>query len=153
MKQYIAQQIRIIHQRIIYFNRNINDIFKILKILKKIKKGNLQKNGFVSIISNKLFKIKKIMETTKKETLIKVLESLVPYWSMAEWFLTIVKNNEDNRLNDALYEMITKEIKEIKVINDKAKINNIKEKLKKIKEKEGKETKEYKYLEDLIDNL
>lgn len=113
----------------------------------------MQKNEFVSIISNKLFKIKKIMETAKKETLIKVLESLVPYWSMAEWFLTIVKNNEDNKLNDALYEMITKEIKEIKVINDKAKINNIKEKLKKIKEKEGKESKEYKYLEDLIDNL
>ena len=54
------------------------------------------------------------MKTTKKETLVKVLESLIPYWAQAEWFLMIVKNDEDDSLNDAIYDMITHEIKGIK---------------------------------------
>ena len=90
------------------------------------------------------------MKTTKKETLLKVLESLVPYWSQAEWFLMIVKNNEDDSLNDAIYDMITKEIKGIK---DKSKMENIKDTLKKIREKEEAYNEGYKDLDNLINNL
>ena len=90
------------------------------------------------------------METTKKETLLKVLENLVPYWAQAEWFLMIVKNNEDNSLNDAIYDMITKEIKGIK---DKSKMENIKDTLKKIREKEEAYNEGYKDLDNLINNL
>jgi len=90
------------------------------------------------------------METTKKETLLKVLESLVPYWAQAEWFLMIVKNDEDDSLNDAIYDMITNEIKGIK---DKSKIENIKDTLKKIREKEEAYNEGYKDLDNLIKNL
>ena len=90
------------------------------------------------------------METTKKETLLKVLENLVPYWAQAEWFLMIVKNNEDNSLNDAIYDMITKEIKGIK---DKSKMENIKDTLKKIRGKEEAYNEGYKDLDNLINNL
>lgn len=90
------------------------------------------------------------METTKKETLLKVLESLVPYWAQAEWFLIIVKNDEDDSLNDAIYDMITNEIKGIK---DKSKMGNIKNTLKKIREKEEAYNEGYKDLDNLINNL
>jgi len=90
------------------------------------------------------------METTKKETLLKVLESLVPYWAQAEWFLMIVKNDEDDSLNDAIYDMITNEIKGIK---DKSKMGNIKDTLKKIREKEEAYNEGYKDLDNLINNI
>ena len=90
------------------------------------------------------------MEITKKETLLKVLESLVPYWAQAEWFLMIVKNNEDDSLNDAIYDMITNEIKGIK---DKSKMENIKDTLKKIREKEEAYNEGYKDLDNFINNL
>lgn len=90
------------------------------------------------------------MKTTKKETLLKVLESLIPYWAQAEWFLMIVKNNEDDSLNDAIYDMITNEIKGIK---DKSKMENIKDTLKKIREKEEAYNEGYKDLDNLINNI
>lgn len=90
------------------------------------------------------------MKTTKKETLVKVLESLIPYWAQAEWFLMIVKNDEDDSLNDAIYDMITNEIKGIK---DKSKMGNIKDTLKKIREKEEAYNEGYKDLDNLINNL
>jgi len=90
------------------------------------------------------------MKTTKKETLVKVLESLVPYWAQAEWFLMIVKNDEDDSLNDAIYDMITNEIKGIK---DKSKMGKIKDTLKKIREKEEAYNEGYKDLDNLINNL
>ena len=90
------------------------------------------------------------METTKKETLLKVLENLVPYWAQAEWFLMIVKNDGDDSLNDAIYDMITNEIKGIK---DKSKMGNIKDTLKKIREKEEAYNEGYKDLDNLINNL
>jgi hypothetical protein len=62
----------------------------------------------------------------------------------------IVKNNEDNSLNDAIYDMITKEIKGIK---DKSKMENIKDTLKKIREKEEAYNEGYKDLDNLIKNL
>lgn len=90
------------------------------------------------------------MKTTRKETLLKVLESLVPYWDQAEWFLMIVKNNEDDSLNDAIYDMITNEIKGIK---DKSKMGNIKDTLKKIRDREEAYNEGYKDLDNLINNL
>ena len=90
------------------------------------------------------------MNNSKKETLIKILTSLIPYRSPAEWFLILIENNEDEALIDALYDLITKEIRTIK--NNKN-MNDMKEALNKIKEKEEANSEWYKYLEDLIDNL
>jgi hypothetical protein len=62
----------------------------------------------------------------------------------------IVKNDEDDSLNDAIYDMITNEIKGIK---DKSKMENIKDTLKKIREKEEVYNEGYKDLDNLINNL
>jgi hypothetical protein len=62
----------------------------------------------------------------------------------------IVKNDEDDSLNDAIYDMITNEIKGIK---DKSKMENIKDTLKKIREKEEAYNEGYKDLDNLIKNL
>jgi hypothetical protein len=62
----------------------------------------------------------------------------------------IVKNDEDDSLNDAVYDMITNEIKGIK---DKSKMENIKDTLKKIREKEEAYNEGYKDLDNLIKNL
>jgi hypothetical protein len=62
----------------------------------------------------------------------------------------IVKNDEDDSLNDAIYDMITNEIKGIK---DKSKMGNIKDTLKKIREKEEAYNEGYKDLDNLINNL
>jgi hypothetical protein len=62
----------------------------------------------------------------------------------------IVKNDEDDSLNDAIYDMIANEIKGIK---DKSKMENIKDTLKKIREKEEAYNEGYKDLDNLIKNL
>lgn len=87
----------------------------------------------------------------KKKTLQKILEALVPYWDMAEWFLLIIKENNNEKLIDTLFETITKEIKSI--INKKNR-KDIKKALENIKYKEQKEKKEEnKYLDSLLNNI
>ena len=90
------------------------------------------------------------MSLNKKKVLQETLNVLVQYRGPAEWFLMLIENNEDEALNDALYDMIAKEIRTIK--NNKN-MNDMKEALNKIKEKEEANSEWYKYLEDLIDNL
>lgn len=91
------------------------------------------------------------MTPQKKETLEKILKALTPYRDMAEWFLSLLDNNEDENIMDSLYDIITNEIKKINNENDR---ENIKKSLKKIKEQEEKEREEEnEYLENLINNI
>lgn len=87
----------------------------------------------------------------KKKLLQKILESLIPYRDMAEWFLLIIKENNNEKLIDTLFETITKEIKSI--INENNR-KDIKKALENIKDKEQKEKKEEnKYLDSLLNNI
>ena len=78
------------------------------------------------------------------------IEATIPSDIVAAENEIIVKNDEDDSLNDAIYDMITKEIKGIK---DKSKMGNIKDTLKKIREKEEAYNEGYKDLDNLINNL
>ena len=70
---------------------------------------------------------------------------------MAEWFLLIIKENNNEKLIDTLFETITKEIKSI--INENNR-KDIKKALENIKDKEQKEKKEEnKYLDSLLNNI
>ena len=91
------------------------------------------------------------MTEEKKQALQKILEALIPYWDMAEWFLLILNEEWNNELKENLYQNI---INEIKNINNKKNRNNIKQALKNIQKKEYLEKqKENEYLEDLINNI
>ena len=37
-----------------------------------------------------------------KDALIIILKTLIPYWDLAEWFLEIVQNTEDEDLNNKI---------------------------------------------------
>ena len=87
------------------------------------------------------------MDIAKKQALQKILEALVPYWDMAEWFLLLLQEGNDE-LMLVLYDTIGKEIKNIKNKNQRQKINKA---LQEIKLKEGKQ--ENKCLDDLINNI
>ena len=68
----------------------------------------------------------------KKETLKKVLEALIPYRDMAEWFLLLLNEDWNEDLKEELYQEILKQIKEIKSSSQQEKIkkaiNQLKEK-------------------------
>ena len=91
------------------------------------------------------------MSESKKQALQKILEALIPYREMAEWFLLIIKENNNEKIIDTLFETITKEIKSI--INENNR-KDIKKALENIKDKEQKEKKEEnKYLDSLLNNI
>ena len=91
------------------------------------------------------------MSPQKKETLKKILEALVPYRELAQWFLLLLKEDWNDEIKENLYQIIINEIRQIK---DENKIKKIKKSLKIIKEKELKEKiVEDKYLNDLINNI
>lgn len=91
------------------------------------------------------------MTPQKKELIKKVLEALIPYRNMAEWFLIILQNEWNNEIKETLFENIINEIKNINNENDR---NKIKSTLEKIKEQENKEKEEeWKYLDELINNI
>ncbi len=91
------------------------------------------------------------MTPKKKQALQKILEALVPYWDMAEWFLLLLKEWWNDELIEQLYNKIKSEIKKI---NNEKNRKNIKSALKNIKKKEEKErNEENEYLEDLINNI
>lgn len=87
------------------------------------------------------------MNTEKKLALQKILEALVPYWDIAEWFLLLLQEGNDE-LMLALYDTIWKEIRNIKNKDQRQKINKA---LQEIKLEEGKQ--ENKYLDDLISKI
>lgn len=87
----------------------------------------------------------------KKETLKKILEALIPYRDLAEWFLLLTEKTKDEELINALYELICNQIKSIKDENKRKSINKA---LKQIKEKEEEENEgNNEYLENLINNI
>ncbi len=91
------------------------------------------------------------MTPQKKELIKKVLEALIPYRNMAEWFLIILQNEWNDEIKETLFENIINEIKNINNENDR---NKIKSTLEKIKEQENKEKEEeWKYLDELINNI
>ena len=91
------------------------------------------------------------MTEENKQELQRIIEALIPYRDMAEWFLILLQEEWNNELIKRIYERI---ITEIKSINSEKKKKNIKKGLKKLKEKEQKEKQnENEYLEDLINNI
>ena len=78
------------------------------------------------------------MSESKKQALQKILEALIPYREMAEWFLLILKEEWNDELKEKLYKII---IQEIKNINSKTQQENIKNALQKLKEKSEQITK------------
>ena len=95
------------------------------------------------------------MTEEKKQALQKILESLIPYRDMAEWFLLILQEGWNDELKENLYENI---IEEIKNINSKTQQENIKNALQKLKEKSEQTTKAdeedaEKMLDDFINNI
>lgn len=95
------------------------------------------------------------MTEEKKQALQKILEALIPYWDMAEWFLLILQEGWNNELKENLYENI---IKEIRNINSKTQQKNIKSALQKLKEKAEQRTRAdeddaEKMLDDFINNI
>jgi predicted component of type VI protein secretion system len=95
------------------------------------------------------------MTEEKKQALQKILEALIPYWDMAEWFLLILQEEWNNELKEKLYQNI---IKEIRNINSKTQQENIKNALQKLKEKTEQTTRAdeedaEKMLDDFINNI
>ena len=78
------------------------------------------------------------MSESKKQALQKILEALIPYREMAEWFLLILKEEWNDELKEKLYKII---IQEIKNTNSKTQQENIKNALQKLKEKSEQITK------------
>lgn len=69
----------------------------------------------------------------KKKILTQVLESLFPYRELAEGFLILIKESEDENFIDQVYRLILESIKKIKSQQLKQKLS---ENLKKLKETE-----------------
>jgi len=91
------------------------------------------------------------MKLEKKQILQKILEAIVPYWKLAEWFLLILNEEWNDELIEQLHNIIKEEIKNINNEKDR---NNIKQALQKIQKKECQEKqRDDEYLEDLINNI
>lgn len=89
--------------------------------------------------------------TKKKDALIIILQTLIPYRDQAEWFLEIIKNTENEELENKLINVIYQQIKSIK---SKKEIKNIKENIQEIHKKyEYKEEKDKEDAEKLLDNF
>ncbi len=95
------------------------------------------------------------MTPKRKQALQKILEALVPYWDMAEWFLLLLQEWWNDNLIEQLYKQIINEIKNIKT---KSKQEKIKKALKSLKQKSDRTIKEdeewaEQLLNDFIDNI
>lgn len=95
------------------------------------------------------------MSESKKQALQEILEALIPYREMAEWFLLILQEEWNDELKEKLYQNI---IKEIRNINSKTQQGNIKNALQKLKEKTEQTTKAdedeaEKMLDDFINEI
>lgn len=91
------------------------------------------------------------MTEEKKQALQNILEAIIPYWDMAEWFLLILQEEWNNELKEKLYQNI---IKEIRNINSKTQQENIKNALQKLKEKTEQTTKaDEEYAEHMLDDF
>ncbi len=62
------------------------------------------------------------MNQAKKQTLQRILEALIPYWDLAEWFLIIIEQSNDEELENQILSMIYKWVKSITSEKDRIKI-------------------------------
>lgn len=98
---------------------------------------------------------KLLMEGKKQQTLKKILEALIPYRDMAEWFLLILQEEWNDELKENLYKII---IEEIRNINSKTQQENIKNTLQKLKKESEQTTRADEedaenMLDDFISNI
>lgn len=96
----------------------------------------------------------KLKSSMRKDSLKLILTKLKPYRNMAEDFLLMLEESEDEKLISKLYELIIQNIKQIK---SKDQLHRISNELKKIKENESiqdwKDKQDIEELESLIDNM
>ncbi|MDD2536868.1 MAG: hypothetical protein PHU61_00015 [Candidatus Absconditabacteria bacterium] len=90
------------------------------------------------------------MEFNKKQALIKILGQLVGYWSLAEGFLLLLKEVEDERLADELLDMIYEQVKKIE---DKEKQHKLREQIKMLKQHNKIMEADRKTADELLDSL
>ena len=95
------------------------------------------------------------MSPQKKGTLKKILEALVPYRELAQWFLLLIQEDGNDELKEKLYQEI---LQQIRNISSKTQQENIKKALKALKKKSNKTIKKdqdeaEKMLNDFIDNI
>ena len=92
---------------------------------------------------------------SKKEILEEILEKLIPYRDMAEWFLLLTREDWNEKLQEDLYQEILKQMRNIK---SKTQQDKIKWALKKLQEKAETTTKAdeeeaAQMLNDFLDNI
>ena len=95
------------------------------------------------------------MSEKKMEILKTILEQLIPYWDLAEWFLLLLNEEWNDELKEKLYQNILTEIRNIK---SKVQQQKIKTALKKLKERseysiKGDEEDAVNILNDFINNI
>ena len=95
------------------------------------------------------------MSPQKRQALQKILEALIPYREMAEWFLLLLTEEWNDEIGEKLYQEI---LKEIKNINSGIQQKKIKSALEKLKEKSDETTKAdeneaEQILDDFINNI
>ncbi len=92
--------------------------------------------------------------TSRKKTLVKILKQLVGYWDLAEGFLALVQNMENEEFVEELYWFIKKQIMEVEDKQKKKQINEQLRKIKKYKDTVHKvENKEHKEADEILDDL
>lgn len=96
-----------------------------------------------------------VKTTPKKESLKTILTALIPYWNLAEWFLTIVKETDDEELENQILSMIYKWIKSITSQKDRAKIKKKINEIQKKNDFENQKDQEEadKILDEFINNI
>ena len=91
----------------------------------------------------------------QKESLKTILKALIPYWNLAEWFLTIVEQTNDKELENQILSMIYKWVKSITSEKDRTKIKNKINEMQKKNDFENQKDQEEadKILDDFINNI
>jgi hypothetical protein len=90
------------------------------------------------------------MDANKKQALIEILEKLVGYRDLAEGFMILVREAEDDTLADELLKLIYDQVKKIE---DKEKQKKIYEQVKILKQHNLSMEADRKEAEELLDSL
>lgn len=89
------------------------------------------------------------------ESLKTILTALIPYWNLAEWFLAIIEETDDEELEKQILSMIYKWVKSITSDKDRMKIKKMINQMQKKCDSESKKDQEEadKILDDFINNM
>jgi hypothetical protein len=89
-----------------------------------------------------------------KETLVRILEQLVGYWDLAEGFLVLVKQSDDEKFIEELYGFIKSQIKAIQDAQQKEQVKQQLQKVRNYQQRmQSEEKKEKEEAEDILDDL